>query len=121
MKGHLNATELEEYKKADLQELATKLGVSTEGTIKEIAARCAEVEVDIQEESELTEEEKVTEAAAEKEETAKTSNTAGKVAIKAIQDYKDLQLKRIVKAGERLEVDAERAAVLTGLKLVVTE
>ena len=47
MKGYLDAKELESYKKEDLQELAKQLGVDAEGTKKEIAARCAAVEVDI--------------------------------------------------------------------------
>lgn len=48
MKGYLDAKELESYKKEDLQELAKQLGVDAEGTKKEIAARCAAVEVDMQ-------------------------------------------------------------------------
>ena len=51
MKGYLDAKELESYKKEDLQELAKQLGVDAEGTKKEIAARCAAVEVDIPEKS----------------------------------------------------------------------
>lgn len=39
MKGHLDVKELEKCKKADLQKLAKELGVSTEGTIKELAER----------------------------------------------------------------------------------
>lgn len=58
MKGYLDAKELESYKKEDLQELAKQLGVDAEGTKKEIAARCAAVEVDIPDDSELTEEDK---------------------------------------------------------------
>jgi hypothetical protein len=58
MKGYLDAKELESYKKEDLQELAKQLGVDAEGTKKEIAARCAAVEVDIPDNSELTEEDK---------------------------------------------------------------
>ena len=54
MKGYLDAKELESYKKEDLQELAKQLGVDAEGTKKEIATRCAAVEVDIPDESELT-------------------------------------------------------------------
>ena len=50
MKGYLDAKELESYKKEDLQELAKQLGVDAEGTKKEIAARCAAVEVDIPDE-----------------------------------------------------------------------
>ena len=67
MKGYLDAKELESYKKEDLQELAKQLGVDAEGTKKEIATRCAAVEVDIPDESELTEEDKraAEEAAAE--------------------------------------------------------
>ena len=45
MKGYLDAKELESYKKEDLQELAKQLGVDAEGTKKEIATRCAAVEV----------------------------------------------------------------------------
>lgn len=58
MKGHLDVKQLESYNKADLQELAKQLGVDAEGTKKEIAARCAAVEVDIPDDSELTEEDK---------------------------------------------------------------
>ena len=58
MKGYLDAKELESYKKEDLQELAKQLGVDAQGTKKEIAARCAAVEVDIPDDSELTEEDK---------------------------------------------------------------
>lgn len=47
MRGHLDVKDLEKYKKPDLQALARDLGVSDEGTIKEIAARCAAVEVEI--------------------------------------------------------------------------
>ena len=45
MKGYLDVKELESYKKADIQKLARDLGVSDAGTIKEIAARCAAVEI----------------------------------------------------------------------------
>ena len=67
MKGHLDAKELESYKKEDLQDLARKLGVSDEGTKAEIAARCAAVEVDVPDESELTDEEKAAAEQAAKE------------------------------------------------------
>ena len=58
MKGHLDVKELEKCKKADMQKLAKELGLSTEGTIKELSERCAEVEVEIPDERELTEDEK---------------------------------------------------------------
>ena len=47
MKGHLNAKQLEKYNREDLEKLATELGVSTAGTKKDIAARCAEIEVEL--------------------------------------------------------------------------
>ena len=84
MKGYLDAKELESYKKEDLQELAKQLGVDAEGTKKEIATRCAAVEVDIPDESELTEEDKraaaeaATEAAAKAEEERKAAEAAAK-------------------------------------------
>ena len=110
MKGHLDTVDLEKYKKADLQDLATKLGVSSEGTVKEIAARCAAVEVDIPEESEKPEEETV-----EAEEKKPEEKPAGNIEV--IQTYDDKQLKRIVEAGETLDVSEERATLLISLKL----
>ena len=52
MKGHLSAKDLEKWKKADLQELAQGLEVSTEGTVKELAARIAAEEVEVPDEEE---------------------------------------------------------------------
>ena len=45
--GRLDEKDLLKYKKADLQELARKLGVSDVGTVQELAARCASVEVEV--------------------------------------------------------------------------
>ena len=80
MKGYLDAKELESYKKEDLQELAKQLGVDAEGTKKEIAARCAAVEVDIPDDNELTEEDKkaVAEASAKAEEEKAAAEAAAK-------------------------------------------
>ena len=82
MKGYLDAKELESYKKEDLQELAKQLGVDAEGTKKEIAARCADVEVDIPDDSELTEEDKkvAAEAAAEAAAKAEEEKAAAEAA-----------------------------------------
>ena len=84
MKGYLDAKELESYKKEDLQELAKQLGVDAEGTKKEIAARCAAVEVDIPDNSELTEEDKkvAAEAAAEAAAKAEEEKAAAEAAAK---------------------------------------
>ena len=88
MKGYLDAKELESYKKEDLQELAKQLGVDAEGTKKEIAARCAAVEVDIPDNSELTEEDKkvAAEAAAEAAAKAEEEKAAAEAAAKAEEE-----------------------------------
>ena len=138
MKGYLDAKELESYKKEDLQELAKQLGVDAEGTKKEIAARCAAVEVDIPDDNELTEEDKkaAAEAAAEaaakaeeekaaaeaaakaeeeKEAAAKAEEekkAAGLVKVKAQRRFLDKELNQIKDTGDVYTVSRERAAVL---------
>ena len=141
MKGYLDAKELESYKKEDLQELAKQLGVGAEGTKKEIAARCAAVEVDIPDDNELTEEDKkaaaeaAAEAAAKAEEekaaaeaTAKAEEekAAAEAAAKAEEEkkvarlvkvkvkrrFRDMELNQIKDAGDAYTVSRERAAVL---------
>ena len=141
MKGYLDAKELESYKKEDLQELAKQLGVDAEGTKKEIAARCAAVEVGIPDDNELTEEDKkaaaeaAAEAAAKAEEekaaaeaTAKAEEekAAAEAAAKAEEEkkvarlvkvkvkrrFRDMELNQIKDAGDAYTVSRERAAVL---------
>ena len=135
MKGHLDAKELESYNKADLQELAKQLGVDTEGTKKEIAARCATVEVDIPDESELTEEDKKAAAEAEAEAAAKAEEekaaagnkeektAAGFVKVKAQRRFLDKELNQIKDTGETYTVSRERATVLeeAGVAVVMAE
>ena len=141
MKGCLDAKELESYKKEDLQELAKQLGVDAEGTKKEIAARCAAVEVDIPDDSKLTEEDKkvaaeaaaeaaakaeeekaAAEAAAKAEEEKAAAEAAAKaeeekkaaglVKVKAKRRFLDKELNQIKDTGETYTVSKERAAVL---------
>lgn len=128
MKGYLDAKELESYKKEDLQELAKQLGVDAEGTKKEIAARCAAVEVDIPDNSELTEEDKkvAAEAAAEAAAKAEEEKAAAEAAVKAEEEKKavglvkvkaqrrflDKELNQIKDTGDVYTVSRERAAVL---------
>lgn len=124
MKGYLDAKELESYKKEDLQELAKQPGVDAEGTKKEIAARCAAVEVDIPDDSELTEEDKkvAAEAAAKAEEERKAAEaaakaeeekkTAGLVKVRAKNRFLDKELNQIKDTGDTYTVTRERAAVL---------
>ena len=138
MKGYLDAKELESYKKEDLQELAKQLGVDAEGTKKEIAARCAAVEVDIPDDSELTaeatkaaaaaaaeaaakaeDERKAAEEAAQAEEERKAAakaeeekKTAGLVKVRAKNRFLDKELNQIKDTGDTYTVTRERAAVL---------
>ena len=139
MKGYLDAKELESYKKEDLQELAKQLGVDAEGTKKEIAARCAAVEVDIPDDSELTEEDKkvaaeaAAEAAAKAEEEKAAAEAAAKaeeekkaaglVKVKAKRRFLDKELNQIKDTGETYTVSKERAAVLeeAGVAAVIEE
>ena len=141
MKGYLDAKELESYKKEDLQELAKQLGVDAEGTKKEIAARCAAVEVDIPDNSELTEEDKKVAAEAAAEAAAKAEEekaaaeavakaeeekaaaeaaakaeeekkAAGPVKVKVQRRFLDKELNQIKDTGDVYTVSRERAAVL---------
>lgn len=121
-KGYLNIKQLESMKKAELQDLAKKLGVSDAGTVKELAARIAVVEVDIPEESELTEEEKAAAEQAAREQAAKAVDeqkareeeeaAAGLVKVKAVTRFLDKQLNQIKDAGETYKVGKERAEEL---------
>lgn len=119
MKGHLDAKELESYKKEDLQDLARKLGVSDEGTKAEIAARCAAVEVDVPDESELTDEEKAAaeQAAKEAAEKEAAEKAAGKVKVEVTKRYLDKQLNQIKDTGEIFTVDKARADELVAAKV----
>lgn len=122
MKGNLDAKELETYKKADLQQLARELGVSDAGTIKEIAARCAAVEVEVPDEGQLTDEEKkaaaeAAQAAARAEEERKEAAAAGMVKVEVTTRYLDKQLNQIKDAGETFTVHKDRAAELVSAKV----
>ena len=102
MKGYLDAKELESYKKEDLQELAKQLGVDAEGTKKEIAARCAAVEVDIPDNSELTEEDKkvAAEAAAEAAAKAEEEKAAAEAEAAAKAEEEKAAAEAAAKAEE---------------------
>lgn len=124
MTNTLDVKQLESMKKTELQALARELGVSDEGTIKEIAARCAAVEVDVPDESKLTEKDKElereAEAEQEKEEKPQQKNKPGegKTRVKALTRYLDKILNQIKEPGEVFITDKERAEVLAGKELV---
>lgn len=117
MKGYLDAKELESYKKEDLQELAKQLGVDAEGTKKEIATRCAAVEVDIPDESELTEEDKRAAAEAAAEAAAKTEEErkAAEAAAKAEEERKAAEAAAKAEEERKAAVKAEEEKKTAGL------
>jgi hypothetical protein len=117
MKGYLDAKELESYKKEDLQELAKQLGVDAEGTKKEIATRCAAVEVDIPDESELTEEDKraAAEAAAEAAAKAEEERKAAEAAAKAEEERKAAEAAAKAEEERKAAVKAEEEKKTAGL------
>ena len=117
MKGYLDAKELESYKKEDLQELAKQLGVDAEGTKKEIAARCAAVEVDIPDNSELTEEDKkvAAEAAAEAAAKAEEERKAAEAAAKAEEERKAAEAAAKAEEERKAAAKAEEEKKTAGL------
>ena len=122
-----------------MQELAKQLGVDAEETKKEIAARCAAVEVDIPDDNELTEEDKkaaaeaAAEAAAKAEEEKAAAEATAKaeeekkvarlVKVKVKRRFRDMELNQIKDAGDAYTVSRERAAVLeeAGVAAVIEE
>jgi len=131
IKAHLDAEQLKEFKKDELVQLAKDLGVESDGTKEEIAARIAAIEVEVPEEHELTADELKEIRAAEAEAKAKAEAEAKAkaeaeakakkpetVRVECIQTYKDLELKRTVRKGTTLNVSKDRARVLLDRKLV---
>ena len=117
MKGYLDAKELESYKKEDLQELAKQLGVDAEGTKKEIATRCAAVEVDIPDESELTEEDKraAAEAAAEAAARRRRRKPPAAAAAKAEEERKAAEAAAKAEEERKAAAKAEEEEAATEL------
>lgn len=127
MAGHLDIKDLEKMKKDDLKALAKDMGISDEGTVKELAARIAAEEVEVPEEDELTEEEKEAVKAAEDEEAAeeppKVSETdtaqedKKKVTVRVIQTYKDKKAKQVFRPGFEFNISLKRAKELEAAKV----
>ena len=109
-KGHLDIKELEKYKKDDIQALAKELGVSDEGTIKEIATRIAEVEVELPDDEDLEEDSK------DNDGTSETTNE-DMVKVKAIQGYNDKQFGKYIEKDTEFVVDKTRANILIAAKV----
>ena len=102
MKGHLSAKDLEKWKKAELQKLAQEMGVSTEGTVKELAARIAAEEVEVPDE----------EVEVPDEETEVSETDTGRVTVKVTEEYRDLQAGQTFNPGVEFETTVKRAAEL---------
>lgn len=124
MTGHLDIKDLEKMKKDDLKALAKDMGISDEGTVKELAARIAAEEVEVPEEDELTEEEKAAaKEAAEEKEPPKVSETdtaqadKKKVTVRVIQTYKDKKAKQVFRPGFEFRISLERAKELEAAKV----
>ena len=109
-KGHLDVKELEKYKKEDIQALAKELGVSDEGTIKEIAARIAEVEVDLPDDEDL-------EDGSKDDGNSEDNKVVDLVKVKVIQGYNDKELKVYIEKDTELEVTKIRANMLIAAKV----
>ena len=119
MTGHLDIKDLEKMKKDDLKALAKDMGISDEGTVKELAVKIAAEKVEVPEEDELTEEEKEAVKAAEDEEAAeeppKVSETdtaqedKKKVTVRVIQTYKDKKAKQVFRPGFEFSISLKRS------------
>lgn len=116
MKGHLDAAQLEKMRKADLQAMTEEMGISKEGTVKELAARIAAEEVEVPEERELTEEEKAAVEAAKQEEAVapdvSETDTAKETKVRVTQVYKDNLAGQIFRPPFEFTVSGKRAAEL---------
>ena len=100
-----------------MQELAKQLGVDAEGPKKEIAARCAAVEVDIPDDSELTEEDKkvAAEAAAEAAAKAEEERKAAEAAAKAEEERKAAEAAAKAEEERKAAAKAEEEKKTAGL------
>ncbi len=120
----MTVKELEAMKKADLQAMAKEAGVSTSGTVAELAARLALLpEEDVEDaaaEPVKTAEEAAAVPETEPEETVSTMDTApGElVKLRVKQVYHDKERLKIMKKGATFTADAARAELLIGKGLV---
>ena len=127
MTGHLDIKDLEKMKKDDLKALAKDMGISDDGTVKELAARIAAEEVEVPEEDKLTEVEKAAEEEAKAEEEPEnemevsetdTKKTEKKtVTVRVTQTYKDMKAKQVFRPGFEFNISLERAKELEAAKV----
>lgn len=127
MTGHLDIKNLEKMKKDDLKALAKDMGISDDGTVKELAARIAAEEVEVPEEDKLTEVEKAAEEEAKAEEEPEnemevsetdTKKTEKKtVTVRVTQTYKDMKAKQVFRPGFEFNISLERAKELEAAKV----
>ncbi len=124
MTGKFAESQFKNWKKEEVEDLAEKLGVSKEGTKKDIVQRICEVEVEVPDTEELTPEEvreiKAAEVEAEARQQAEEAEkeNAGKVGVRCIERFHDLECKLIREEGEEWDTGKERAEYLEKRKLV---
>lgn len=122
--GHLAADQFKNWKKAEVEELAKDLGVSVDGTKNDIVARICCVEVEYEDDAELTPEEvkavreakneaEAQEKAAEAEE--ETERAGGMVTVVATTRFYDMVENKSRAVGEEWEATQERADKLASL------
>lgn len=123
MKGNLDAKQLETWQKKDLQSLARQLGISDEGTIKELSERISKVDIEEPHDCETTPTEILEAAKTEAEsilenarreveqivQNAKGNKEPKDTTVECTERYYDTELCRVIEVGEQLDVTRTRA------------
>ena len=113
MTGHLDKEQLNSMTKEQLVELAAEMQLSTEGRKADLVKRIAAVEVEVQDEAELTEEDKAAIAEAEAEDAAKAADEAA-------ADHEELS-EAAAEAAEEVEAkQTAKPALEAGGNVLVT-
>ena len=113
MTGHLDKEQLNSMTKEQLVELAAEMQLSTEGRKADLVKRIAAVEVEVQDEAELTEEDKAAIAEAEAEDAAKAAD-------KAAADHEELSEAAAEAADEVEAKQTAKPALEAGGNVLVT-
>ena len=114
MQTHFDVKELANWKKEDLQKLASEMGLSDGGTKEELAKRIAAEEVEVPEEEEPQQPETPgeTEQETPTPEVSETDTEKDSVRVTVIETYRDKLAQQTFEPGTEFVVTAERAEVL---------